>query len=60
MPLYMIDKYASNLRKLKAIKLDWGRNDVPRFPLQCLMFSEELENHGIISLCRRVYRNTYQ
>ena len=47
MPLYMIDKYASNLRKLKAIKLDWGRNDAPRFPLQCLMFSEELENHAI-------------
>ncbi len=47
MPLYMIDKYASNLRKLKAIKLDWGRNDAPRFPLQCNMFSQELENHGI-------------
>lgn len=47
MPLYMIDKYASNLRKLKAIKLDWGRNDAPRFPLQCGMFSQELENHGI-------------
>jgi enterochelin esterase-like enzyme len=47
MPLYMIDKYASNLKKLKAIKLDWGRNDSPRFPLQCGMFSQELENHGI-------------
>ncbi len=47
MPLYMIDKYASNLKKLKAIKLDWGRNDAPRFPLQCGMFSQELENHGI-------------
>lgn len=47
MPLYMIDKYASNLRKLKAIKVDWGRNDAPRFPLQCGMFSQELENHGI-------------
>ena len=47
MPLYMIDKYDSNLRKLKAIKLDWGRNDAPRFPLQCMMFSQELENRGI-------------
>lgn len=47
MPLYMIDKYASNLKKLKAIKLDWGRNDSPRFPVQCGMFSQELENHGI-------------
>jgi enterochelin esterase-like enzyme len=47
MPLYMIDKYAANLKKLKAIKLDWGRNDAPRFPVQCGMFSQELENHGI-------------
>ena len=47
MPLYMIDKYTNNLKKLKAIKLDWGRNDAPRFPLQCAMFSQELENHGI-------------
>lgn len=47
MPVYMIDKYASNLKKLKAIKLDWGRNDASRFPLQCGMFSQELENHGI-------------
>lgn len=47
MPFYMVDSYASNLKKLKAIKLDWGRNDAPRFPLQCSMFSQELENHGI-------------
>lgn len=47
MPLYMIDQYAGNLKKLKAIKLDWGRNDAPRFPVQCGMFSQELENHGI-------------
>lgn len=47
MPLYMVDKYASNLKKLTAIKLDWGRNDAPRFQLQCGMFSQELENHGI-------------
>ena len=47
MPLYMIDKYANNLKRLKAIKLDWGRNDAPRFPVQCGMFSQELENHDV-------------
>ena len=47
MPLYMINTYASNLKKIKAIKLDWGRNDSPRFAVQCSMFSQELENHGI-------------
>jgi S-formylglutathione hydrolase FrmB len=47
MPVYMIDKYAGNLKKLKAIKLDWGRNDASRFAVQCGMFSQELENHGI-------------
>jgi S-formylglutathione hydrolase FrmB len=47
MPVYMVDKYASNLRKLKALKLDWGRNDASRFPIQCGMFSQRLENLGI-------------
>ncbi|WP_458922823.1 alpha/beta hydrolase [Flavitalea antarctica] len=47
MPVYMVDKYASNLRKLKALKLDWGRNDASRFPVQCGMFSQRLENLGI-------------
>lgn len=47
MPLYMVDRYASNLRKLKALKLDWGRNDASRFPVQCGMFSQRLENLGI-------------
>lgn len=47
MPVYMVDKYASNLRKLKALKLDWGRNDSQRFPVQCGMFSQRLENLGI-------------
>jgi hypothetical protein len=47
MPVYMVNQYADNLRKLKAIKLDWGRNDAPRFPLQCGMFSQALENLGI-------------
>jgi S-formylglutathione hydrolase FrmB len=47
MPVYMVDKYADNLRKLNAIKLDWGRNDASRFPLQCSMFSQRLENLSI-------------
>jgi enterochelin esterase-like enzyme len=47
MPVYMVDKYADNLRKLKALKLDWGRNDASRFPVQCGMFSQRLENLGI-------------
>jgi S-formylglutathione hydrolase FrmB len=47
MPVYMVDQYASNLRKLKALKLDWGRNDASRFPVQCGMFSQRLENLGI-------------
>jgi enterochelin esterase-like enzyme len=47
MPLYMVDKYAENLRKMTAIKLDWGRNDSPRFPVQIGMLSQRLENLGI-------------
>ena len=47
MPVYMVDKYADNLRELTAIKLDWGRNDAPRFPVQIGMLSQRLENLGI-------------
>lgn len=47
MPVYMVDKYADNLRKMTAIKLDWGRNDSPRFPVQIGMLSQRLENLGI-------------
>jgi enterochelin esterase-like enzyme len=47
MPVYMVSKYADNLRKLTAIKMDWGRNDAPRFPLQIGMLSQRLENLGI-------------
>lgn len=47
MPFYMVEKYAENLRKLTAIKLDWGRNDSPRFPIQIGMLSQRLENLGI-------------
>lgn len=47
MPLYMIDDNLDNLQKLKAIKLDWGRNAGDRFTIQCEMFSQRLENVGI-------------
>lgn len=47
MPVYMVDRYADNLRKLTAIKMDWGRNDSPRFPVQIGMLSQRLENLGI-------------
>jgi len=47
MPVYMVEKYADNLRKLTAIKMDWGRNDAPRFPVQIGMLSQRLENLGI-------------
>ncbi len=47
MPLYMIDDYRENFLKLRAIKLDWGRNAGERFTIQCAMFSQRLENAGI-------------
>lgn len=46
MPMHMIDQNAANLKKLKAIKHDWGRNDASRFPFQRGLFGHELENHG--------------
>ena len=48
MPVHMIDDNLENLQQLKAIKLDWGRNAGDRFTLQCDMFSERLENVGIM------------
>lgn len=47
MPLHLIDDYLGNLQKLKAIKMDWGRNAGDRFTIQCDMFSQRLENVGI-------------
>ena len=47
MPFYMIDDNLDNLRKLSAIKLDWGRNAGDRFTIQCKMFSQRLENAGV-------------
>ena len=47
MPMHMIDDHLDNLKKLKAIKLDWGRNAGDRFTQMCEMFSQRLENVGI-------------
>jgi hypothetical protein len=48
LPIQMIDTYIGNLRKLKAIKLDWGRNDeFSHILLTCKIFSQKLENLGI-------------
>ncbi|WP_419213476.1 alpha/beta hydrolase [Maribacter sp. X9] len=48
MPFYMITDYIDNLKELRAIKFDWGRNAGDRFTIQCKMFSQGLENAGII------------
>jgi len=48
LPIQMIDSHIDNLRKLKAIKLDWGRNDeFSHIPLTCKIFSQKLEKLGI-------------
>ncbi len=47
MPMHMIDTNLENLKKLKAIKLDWGRNSGDRFTIMNMMFSQRLENVGI-------------
>lgn len=48
LPLYMVDQYADNIRKLKVLKLDWGRNEeFTHIPLTCKMFSQKLESLGI-------------
>ena len=47
-PLYMVDQYADNIRKLKALKLDWGRNEeFVHIPYTCQLFSQKLESLGI-------------
>ena len=44
----MIDAHVDALKSLKAIKLDWGRNDAARHvPVTCLQFSKKLEWYGI-------------
>jgi S-formylglutathione hydrolase FrmB len=44
----MIESHLTALRSLKAIKMDWGRNDAGRHvPVTCLEFSKKLEWYGI-------------
>lgn len=44
----MIDNHVEDLKKLKALKLDWGRNeDSELIPTTCLQFSKKLENLGV-------------
>lgn len=48
LPINMIDDYLENFNKLKAFKMDWGRNDQFIYlPVTCRMFSEKLENFGV-------------
>ena len=43
-----IESHLTALRSLKAIKIDWGRNDAGRHvPVTFLEFSKKLEWHGI-------------
>ncbi len=47
-PLNMIDTHLDALRSLKAIKIDWGRNeDFPHIPESALQFSKKMESYGI-------------
>jgi enterochelin esterase-like enzyme len=47
-PYFMIERHLAELRKLKAIKLDWGRNeDFSHIPVTALAFSKKLEGYGI-------------
>ncbi len=44
----MVDDYAKSLEKLKALKLDWGRNEEhEHIPATCREFSQMLEELGI-------------
>jgi len=47
-PIAMVDSCIDNLKALKALKLDWGRNDaIEHVPVTCREFSLKLENLGI-------------
>ncbi len=44
----MVDNHFEDLKQLKALKLDWGRNeDNEMIPTTSLLFSKKLENLGI-------------
>lgn len=50
LPYHMLDTYVENFSKLKAFKIDWGRNESKanaHIPYTGRMFSEKLEALGI-------------
>ena len=50
LPYNMLDTYIKNFSKLKAFKIDWGRNESnanAHIPVTCRMFSEKLEALGV-------------
>jgi pimeloyl-ACP methyl ester carboxylesterase len=45
---HMVDEHIADLKKIKAIKMDWGRNEPSTYiPMSCKMLSQKLENLGI-------------
>ena len=47
-PYNMIDAHVPELKRLTALKLEWGRNDeLPFIPVTCMQFSKKLEALGI-------------
>ena len=48
LPINMVDKYHENLKKLNALKIDWGRNDeIQAVITTSKLMSEKLERLGI-------------
>jgi S-formylglutathione hydrolase FrmB len=47
-PINMIDRHLEALKSLRALKIEWGRNDeAPHIPITCLQFSKKLEANGV-------------
>jgi predicted alpha/beta superfamily hydrolase len=47
-PVNMIDTHLEGLKSLKAIKIDWGRNEqFPHIPATAMQFSKRLETYRI-------------
>jgi pimeloyl-ACP methyl ester carboxylesterase len=47
-PVNMLEDHIDDLKKMKAIMIDWGRNDeYPHIPVTCLELSRRMETLGI-------------
>lgn len=47
-PINMVEGHLPALKSLKALKLDWGRNEEnPHIPIICLQFSKKLEANKV-------------